>query len=282
MKTDFPILWVDDNKDYVDSLKPQLEKWMEGHGFELIVHWHRSEPGVMVDLKNLDIELVVIDFNLPGKKNGDDVIKDIRKKGFYHDIVFYSQGGKPAGNFASHPDGVFFVSRADAKDRIKDLVELKLKRSSDLATLRGWIVADAIELENLLNAVLAKCFKDMELRFTTCVLQQEGLFDFYKKHKAVNSLMHDIMDKIKDSNPESQLLANLKVCKKILDAFPDEIVHVRNALAHQIAETDETGQKVVKTKGKAKLIPITPEQCIQIRNDIRKHRANLLKLASLV
>ncbi len=68
------------------------------------------------------------------------------------------KGGIPDGLFPSPPDGVFFVDRSDAKDRIKDLLELKIRRATDLATVRGWIVADSIELEVLLGSVLAKFF----------------------------------------------------------------------------------------------------------------------------
>ena len=287
MKTDFRILWIDDNSQFIDALTPPLGNWMDNQGFALLVHSHKNETGILDDLNKHDIELIVIDYKLP-KKKGDALISEIRDKNYYQDIIFYSQDGIPKevstipnDVFKTPPDGVFFVDRSDAKDRIKNLIELKIRRSSDLATLRGWIVADSIELELLLGRVLAKCFKEKEALFTTCVLLHEGLFDFYKKHMVLNNLLHDRMGELQKAG-STEKLTEIKACKKVLDALSDEIVHIRNALAHQIAEEGEIGNKRIKVKGKTKEFLNTPENCIAIRKNILKHRKNLLALADLV
>ncbi len=283
MKTDFSILWIDDNLDFVDALLPPLEKWMDEHGgFALVVHKHKSEAGIFDDLEKKDIELIVIDYRLR-TKNGDVLIGEIRNKNFYQDIIFYSVGGIPNDVFTTPPDGVFFVDRTYARDRIKDLIGLKIKRASDLATLRGWIVADAIELEVILGRVLAKCFKEKEALFTERVLSEEGMFDFGKKHKVLNGILKDHIATLNKSAPQSQETPKFQACKKILDLFPKEIIEVRNALAHQLAEIAETGHKKIRTKTKeAKDIVITPDECAKIRKNVRKHLANLLELESLI
>lgn len=283
MKIDFSILWVDDNKDFVESLRPQLNKWMDDHGLGLTIHWHPGEAGVYADLTKHEVELIVLDYKLKGGKKGDAIISEIREKGFFEDIIFYTTDAIPNDMFAVPPDGVFFVARGDAKDRIKDLIGVKIRRASDLATLRGWIVADAIELEAIMGRVLAKCFKDMEVLFRDRVLVEEGMFDFGKKHKVLNGILKDQIAILNKVQPKSQALPKLQSCKKILDAFPKEIIEVRNALAHQMAEIAETGHKKIKTKTKeAKEIVITPEGCVTIRKNVRKHLDNLLALEALV
>mgnify|MGYP002789556257 CR=1 FL=1 len=267
MKIDFSILWVDDNKDFVESLRPQLDKWMNDHGLGLTVHWHAGEAGVYADLTKHDVELIVLDYKLKGGKMGDAIISEIREKGFFEDIIFYTTDAIPNNMFAVPPDGVFFVARGDAKDRIKDLIGVKIRRASDLATLRGWIVADAIELEAIMGRVLV----------------EEGMFDFGKKHKVLNGILKDQIAVLNKNQPKSQALPKLQACKKTLDTFPKEIIEVRNALAHQMAELAETGHKKIKTKTKeAKEIVITPDECIAIRKNIRKHLDNLLSLEALV
>jgi hypothetical protein len=283
MKIDFSILWVDDNRDFVDSLKPQLNKWMDEHGLGLTIHWRPGEAGIYTDLTKNEVELIVLDYKLKGGKKGDAIISEIREKGFLEDIIFYTTDAIPNNMFEVPPDGVFFVARGDAKDRIKDLISLKIRRSSDLATLRGWIVADAIELESIMGNVLAKCFKDMQVLFTERVLVEEGMFDFGKKHKVLNGILKDKIAFLNKEQPKSQILLKLQACKKILNFFPSEIIEIRNALAHQMAEVAETGHKKIKTKTKdAKDIVITPEQCVKIRKDVRKHFDNLLALERLV
>lgn len=281
MKIDFSILWVDDNPDFVDAHRPPLEDWMDEQGFTLVVHEHRSATGIFDDLRGKDIELIVVDYHLRGK-NGDVLIGEIRSQSFYQDIIFYSQGGTNKV-FRTPPDGVFFVDKMDTVQRIKDLISLKIRGASDLATFRGWIVADAIELEIILGRVLAKCFKEKEDLFTERVLTEEGLFDFGKKHKVLNGILKDRITALNKSAPKSKELPKLQACKDDLDVFPKEIIEVRNMLAHQLAEIAETGQKKIKTRTKkAEEMVITPEKCAKIRNDVRKHLKNLLELESLI
>ncbi|WP_395753704.1 hypothetical protein [Prosthecobacter sp.] len=283
MKIDFSILWVDDNKDFVESLRPQLNKWMEDHGLGLLIHWRSGEAGVYSDLSRHEVELIVLDYKLKGGKTGDAIISEIRDKGFFEDIIFYTTGAVPNNMFDIPPDGVFFVARGDAKDRIKDLIGVKIRRASDLATLRGWIVADAIELEGIMGRVLAKCFKDMEVLFRDRVLIEEGMFDFGKKHRVLSGILKDQITLLNSGMSKSATLPKLQACKKILDVFPKEIIEIRNALAHQMAEISATGHKKIKTKTKeSKEIIITPEECVVIRKNVRKHFDNLLALEALV
>ena len=264
MKTDFAILWVDDNDGFVNSLSGPLKTWMDEQGLSLVVYPHKDEAGVQNEIRTKDIELIIIDYKLRGNKTGEGIIKSIRDKDYYHDIVFYSGSPIPDKVYATPLDGVFTTEKSDAKDTIKALISLKIKRSSDLATFRGWVVADSIELEGVLGRVLSKCFKEQGDLFTKCVLTHEGLFDLYKKHMVLNNLLHD---RIKTLRTESDAtsLAKVTACKKILDAFSDEVVHVRNALAHQVAEDGATGHKTIKVKGKGKEFLNTPENLIKIR-----------------
>ena len=281
MKTHFPILWIDDNRDFVNSLKTPLARWMESQGFVLDLEYLKDGKKVKERLKKLESELIVIDYNMPIR--GDELITNIRDANFYQDIVFYSQGGRPVGSFALPPDGVFFVAKDDAKERIKSLIELKIRRASDLATLRGWIVADAIELESILGNVLGKCFKDNEDLFVNRVLCADNLFDFGKKHLVLAGIIGDMIAKYEGERVKPAKFEQLKKCKTILNKFPEEIIQIRNALAHQHSESSEGGIPVVKTKTKKPQdIPITPVKCAEIRQNINKHHNNLLELQKLM
>lgn len=277
MKIDFSILWIDDNREFVDSLRAPLEKWMDSHGFQLTIHDRKSEVGIYDDLKKQIIELIVVDFKLPRKK-GDDLIREMRAKQYYQDIVFYSMGGIPSEVLAGHLEGVFVVDRTDAKERITDLLELRIRRASDLATLRGWVVADSIELERQLDDVLSKCFQKHEQMFTVRVLNHEGLFDFYKKHSVLAGIIKDTAAELEKRDARSTRLATLRKCQNTLKEFPDEIIHVRNSLAHQLEEVVEGGATTLKTRAKGKVIKFAPETCVSMRKNIQKHRENLSSL----
>lgn len=283
MKTDFHILWIDDNEDFVNSTTPALIRWMDDLGFDLQINLYPDDSKVFDVLSSKDIELIVVDYKLEGDRQGDEVILNIRRHEHYHDIVFYTFGGSPNSIFTRSPDGVFFVDKNDIKERLKKLIDLRIKRVSDVSILRGWTVADAIEIESVLGAVLSKCFGDKETIFADRVIGTEGTLDFGKKHIILNGIVKDRIAQLNQSTPQSSVLASLRACKKILDAFPTEIIEVRNALAHQTTELTEDGKKKVRTKTKAASdIVISHEYCIGIRKNIRKHMKNLRDLEKLI
>ncbi|MDR1304758.1 MAG: hypothetical protein LBK76_05995 [Verrucomicrobiales bacterium] len=283
MKTDFPILWIDDKKSLVDPLKKRLEDWLDKKGFTLVVHFHADGEKIIDDLGKKDIELIILDYKLRGAKTGDQIIQEIREQSYYQDIIFYSQGGIHNNVFSRPPDGVFFVDKNDAIQRIKELIDLKINRLSDLSILRGWIVADAIELEHTIGELLALCFKEKASLFTARILEAEGLLDFGKKHRILNGILKDKISHLNITAPRSPLLENLQASKKILNTFDEEVIGIRNALAHQKAELLATGRKKIRTMGKqAKEIEITPTHCVSIRNNIRKHQKNLAAVKLLI
>ena len=275
MKTDFLILWVDDNKLVIDSLAPILGEWLDEKGFALKVIPHKDETKVLDDIKNYDVELIVIDYKLP-KKNGDEIIKDIRKNGCYQDIVFYSEGVPPKEPY----DGVFFVSKEDAKTRIKELIGLKLLRSSDPIGIRGWIVADAIELEGMVNELLIRCYTGKDgFAFTERLFfNDSNPLEFGTKADILNGIIKDYITFLRAKGVKDGRIEKLEILKKIHDEFRKEVVEIRNIVAHQRIEETEKG-KAIKRKSTNVLDDAT---IIHIRKNLRKHRDNLLNLQTVI
>lgn len=278
MKIDFGILWVDDNLEFIEPLRDHLQNWMDEHGFRLVIYAHKNEDGIYDDLNKRVIELIVIDYRLP-KKTGDQLILEIRNRNYYQDIIFYSQGELPSVQL----DGVFFVAKDDAKQRIKDLLELRIRRASDLPTLRGWIVADCIELERMLDAALAKCFQEKEELFLQRVLSHENLFDFGKKQIVLSGIIKDAIGALAKSSPNSARATALRKHQETLNEFALDIIRVRNTLAHQMEEAIEGGKVELRMRGKKEeRVEFTPELCAKVRKNIHKHRENLVGLYNLL
>jgi len=265
MKTDFLTLWVDDNIPFAQSIEGNLKDWLDKKGFELKVSIHKDETGVLEEIKQKDIELIIIDYKLPGE-DGDVLINKIRENGCYQDIIFYSESILPSTRL----DGVFFVSKEDARTRIKELIELKLKRSSDFATLRGWIVADAIELEMMLDEILLQCFAPQSELFDIQILKRSGVLDFFKKQAIVNSILSDELARLNEAQDVSERHKKLKRCKEVFKSFDMEVIHYRNALAHGKVEQLD-GIKRVKTLVKnPEFFNFDEESLAQVRNNLRK------------
>jgi len=279
MKSDFFVVWVDDNRPFVESIEMELRPWLDTKGFESKVLMHKDETDVLKDIHSTEVELIIIDYKLP-KKNGDVLIDEIRQDGCYQDIVFYSEGRLPEKRF----DGVFYVSKEDAKTRIKELIELKLRRSSDLVSVRGWIVADAIELEGMVTDLLANCFtQKVGLTFSERLLGHNGPLEFGAKHKILAGVLKDLIESLKIQGlPSEQTLKQISDCKVVFDKFGKEVLEVRNAFAHQKIEELKIGKVIKKKTSDADEIILNEATFIQMRKNLRKHRDNLIALQAFI
>jgi len=281
MKITFNTIWVDDNTDFVGALKMSLENWLDEKGLKLNVFEHTKADGVLENIRGNEIELIIVDYKLPGR-DGDKLIEEIRDSGFYQDIIFYSGSKLPDTKF----DGVFYVSKEDANKRIKELIELKLRRFSDPASVRGWIVADSIELESMITELLTLCFTErVGFTFADRLLHRTDTpsIDFYGKHKLVNGMLKDyiaLLDTEESNN--RQRIDVLRSYRKIFNTFADEIIHVRNALAHQKVEESASGAVIKTMTSSAASITLNEESFIKMRKDIRKHHTNLSDLLSIL
>ncbi len=285
MKPNFRILWVDDTKTFVESVRGPIIDLLTEKGFTGDIELHKDEKGVLDSLKKSEVDLIVIDYNLP-KKKGDELIEEIRGKNCYQDIIFYSQDGRPVEPFKQNPpDGVFFVNRTDARDTIKRIISLKMRRLADTVFFRGWVVADAIELEYLLEGVLCKCFPDRQTARVKRFLEQNRVYDFGQKHKILSGIIDDSIDELKqgDGGPAAEKVKALSACKKVLDGFPIDVIGIRNTAAHQASERTEEGVRKIKARAKQGGVEVvlTEEQCIKIRTKLQAHKKNLHALLDL-
>jgi CheY-like chemotaxis protein len=286
MKPNFIILWVDDTKTFVESVQGPIIDLLTDKGFTGHIELHKDEKGVLHSLKTSEVDLIVVDYNLP-RKNGDELIEEIRSKNYYQDIIFYSADGRPIEPFKQNPpDGVFFASREDARDIIKRIISLKMRRLADTVFFRGWVVADAIELEHQLEGVLCRCFPDKQTTRVKRFLEQNRVYDFGQKHKILSGIIDDSIAELKQEGgaTASEKVKALSACKKILDSFPKEVIGIRNTAAHQESERTEEGGRRIRPRAKQGGIEVvlTEAQCVKIRTNLQTHKKNLDALLDLL
>lgn len=314
MKFEYPILWIDDRREFVDNLRPRLEKWFDDQGLRLVVHWHQKEEGIYEVLEQGDIEFIILDYKLKGKSTGDTVIASLRKKGYWESIFFYSTIAIPDKLFTKPPDGVYFSDKEGAFARLQDVLWPAIKRMSTLANVRGWFVADAIELENMIDALIRQFFsshKALSKSRAIKALKEDGsfffgrmkgflprileefvedmacsehtVFDFGGKHSLLSGLVKDHIAGLSTTKSEASRVAQLKGCKSVLGVFPTEIIHPRNTLAHQMEEAPISGRRRVRPRLKdGEPIETTTENCATLRKNLQKHYDNLKSLAQIL
>ena len=180
---------------------------------------------------------------------------------------------------------MFYVHKQDAETRIKELIELKLWRSSDPSSIRGWIVADAIELEGMITELLGFCFTQREgYTFSKRFFHDHNApIDFGRKVDILKGILNDLIEWLKMLPEKDEArIGKIDVCNRIFKDFKEEIVEIRNAVAHQKIESTDSGLVIKKKTSKADPIALEDATFVKIRNDLRKHQRNLIELSELI
>ncbi|MFN8435626.1 MAG: response regulator [Anaerolineales bacterium] len=268
---EFSILIVDDNREVAGAIADEVRIWLEERGFELKISVQSKKDKVLEAIKSNDIELIIIDYGLDDDENGDAVIEEIRKNDYFHDIIFYT-GGDMENILKKRLNGVFYTSKKDAINIIEEVIELRLKRSSDLATLRGWIVADAIELEHMIEELLLKWFNPKHSVFEAQIMRKPGVFDFYKKQMTLNGILTEELRVIAETKDKSERAKKIQECKEVFKSFENDVVHYRNAVAHSKVDIKDGKKRLKSLIGKDNFFEFDEKNLIDARKKFRMQR----------
>ena len=104
MKLDYKILWLDDKiksvvlTDYEDDIE-DLKDYIKSLGFKETIDFVRTEDELFSKLDEVrEYDLILTDYHLDeikgNTRNGDDIIKTIRERDIFTEIMFYSAQGE--------------------------------------------------------------------------------------------------------------------------------------------------------------------------------------------
>lgn len=303
MQIEYKILWIDDEKlkSQISRVKRYLED--ELHFVAKIVKC-KSEAELNKKKMNFEnFDLILLDYQLSNSKTTDNILKKIKSKNYCSEICFYSS----KGNFLDHVkedvmsfEGVFFQEgRRELVDKVKDIINLTLKKFQDLNNLRGLVMAETSDLDGIKVDILEKALKKKvinELFFYENVISiiisfHKGQIKEINKYcdKKVNTILESIekkypkhtLDKLIGKNCFNSDLKKDAIDKiiKILrlkskynnKEYKKEIQSKRNKLGHE-REIMRNG-KIYYGK-----YQFNENECKKIRRYIKKYRVILEKV----
>lgn len=293
MKIEFTILWLDDNEGFMDSIKDEIHEHLEEHGMQSNIEYLNPKNPDVVKIKVASINpyLIILDYNLEDDLKGDTIIKALRENKQHHDILFYTQDGFEEDTFSSFfksPDtplatGINFCNKTSSKDRICALIDLKLSHYADLSTQRGWIVADAIELEQELNELMIIVSQSINKVFSDTVQRvlEDPRSDFGFRASLFNGMLKDYLKVLRSNEPKHSLIEPLAIIKELASSFSEEIIEIRNSIAHQKHTVEADGKITIKQlQRRGEPIEYNQEFLKTVRCSILKHRQNFEELRS--
>jgi hypothetical protein len=297
MRIDYKILWIEDSSEWLESVIEDVQKYLENFGFNLV-----HERIDKYEEKNFpQYDLIAIDLELENEESGVDAIERIRDgNNFYTEILFYSQSGeKNLRNELSGKsvDGVYCSSRESFLKNIQKLIYTTVRKTQELNNLRGLVMAEETELQNLAKNILLKIhlnpripdpiekagydytcnylkskLKEIEKIDVNADYEKFLKLPVYGGHGKKTTLLDFLKIKAASDGKYGSLLS-------IMDLYEDEIIHMRNDLAH-LTEQEKDGKIILVKEGEE--CEFTEAEFTKIRKDIRKHKENLKALDTLI
>ena len=296
MKIKFYLLWFENEPTWVDGKIEDVKEIIEESGFEWVEPTICKKESEFKGNYN-DFDMILIDFRLvAGKKSGQtggDIISKIRTTDCFTNIIFYSQEGEAAlgGEIASKSlDGGYCVDRTNFLDRFEKIFLTNIKKIEDVNNLRGLVMAETADLENMKEEIIelydkASCPKKTSI--TKKILKEmtdsAGAHKTFLDSKNENTPFKDLLDMF-DLTKKSIIVHRINsrstpIAEFVHSKFNEEIIIKRNLLAHVKEKKATSGEIYLESKKlkDAKFI-FSQDEAKKIRKDISKYKKELQKI----
>lgn len=290
MKLQYNVLWVDDQKEKFEKFKydQQLKEFIESLFFSAHLTFVETIADAITSIESRKYDVIFSDCNIGEKEKGDAFIKMIRERNVNTEVLFYSAQEEVQ---ALKLDRISFFNIPNRSgyhelfERMKGLILLTTEKLLDLTNLRGLVMAEVSDLDAMMHTIVKAYFttkermvifhdkitKDREKSFKK-MLVYRGDGDCGKRceHKWKEFTIDDIVDHMDASQLAHAINIIVNDEKKFhYDSYLNEIINVRNNLAHCKSEIRD-GKEVLHTL-KGKDVIYSADDIIAIRKNIKKY-----------
>lgn len=300
MKLYYRILWIENERDWVESIEDLIQVHLESIGFV----YERTLIGkedTGIDYGFYD--LILMDLNLADQPNGAELISKIRDLGVYTDVVFYSASGIDvlrAKGREKELEGVYYSGRTPDSafiKRVSSVIDSTIKKVQDLANLRGLVMAEVSELDGKMEDVINKYYiqnmnENLNKVFYDHIVKKHeerlksGLEGCGKKemlcyHKWTKMQIRDILPFMEASQMAKAINYIIPsdlytpVRANFFEDYKTEIIEIRNELAHCASKIEDGKEILITRKGDR---VFNDEDIKKIRKDIMKYSDIFAKL----
>ena len=302
----YRILWVDDNiETFIDlTIDKEFEDFLLGLGFVPEIIKFETADTVLEHLKiDKKFDLILSDLNLANDERGDTLINKIREGDIFTEVLFYS--GKPGFEEIAktlYQDRVSFFSLIDDegfrkfREKVYLLIRLTISKLQELNNMRGLVMAETSELDNLVIDIIQSFFLKEE-RETTKLREyiikaiQDSAKGNSKRSEQLNELDNKsiLNERIFDADKKARTIGKLLEFKGIHTKEPfidfyknykENVLDKRNLLAHVKSDTIDGIEYLIFSDGSGE--KIDQEQCIKIRTNLKKYSELLRNIRSQI
>ena len=161
MNLRYNILWFEDNEMAYHLKKDLILPIVEEFGFDF--HSDHELDGSNIDSIDYgQYDLIIADLNI-GEETGVELLRRIRGKRIYTEVLFYSTAGENAirEELKIHQiDGVYCSAREDSRfaSTAKSVIQTLVKKVFDINNMRGLVMASVSNLDSKMESILEYYF----------------------------------------------------------------------------------------------------------------------------
>ena len=300
MRLKYKVLWFENDFDWFDSMKEDVEDLIKEYCFEPVITLHRKDS----ERNYKDYDLILMDLNLEDETTGDILIERIRQVDVYTDVLFYSADGLAKIKSRAQElglEGVYFSSRERYVflEKLKKVFLSTIYKVQDLNNLRGLVMAEVSELDVMMEDILRKYYidkgdeekikifhKHITSKVEDSIKNKLNPIDSCKKNcnhiwhfKEMDEILSDFdYDSSKKARSIYRIIIAIKYSyaatrQNFYEDYYNEIIQVRNSLAHCRSEVID-GKEYIKTKKKDEQDVLYDDDAfLLIRNNIKKYKS---------
>ena len=308
MDMTYKILWIDDAEDYVDSTKELVVQAIQNRFMDADIESYsdydefKSEKLENFDATSFDFyDLILMDFALSGT-TGDAVIRELRSKEIYTDIVFYSSDKENMESSLKNSDqlnGVFLAERANLLEIIGRVVQKNLKREYRISNIRGLIMDSTSEFDYICQSTTIALFEKLSSEQQDVIVRKAKEYvesaasksgqNFEGLNKKVGkSFIKNAIQSVEYVMDNKDRYALMGLIVKFFDDGPiaqedfsqkysDELIKPRNKLAHAKLVYGKCHQKLHPIKNRS--IPSCDGKCDSCSNEYDMEKCEYLRAA---
>ena len=310
MKLEYKILWVEDHPISIRRDKRLVKEYIEDLGFECGIQEINNFSSFEADIgydNTSEYDLLLIDLDLGNqetKDEGNTIITKIRDEQVYTEIVFYSSQYEELNRKLNEHfvEGIFTSSRNELEDKVKQIIDITIKKTQDVNNLRGLIMAEVSELDRIKERIIKEYNSQADKNFKKYV-KEEVFFKIKEELENLNCIVKvedsecsydninlELLQKnfFYDSFKKSRTVFKIKRLDNNCSSIPfvhqdyyDKVIKKRNVFAHEEEQTRDDGSKYLDYPNKEPL-EFTTEHCIEIRKDIKKYKKILLEIEKTI
>lgn len=281
MRYNINVLWVEDTRSFYEEEKDILEMFATDNGINVNFEYiedakvffnamERQKDG----FQKYDICFIDYNLSLQSDKFGDSVIKKLRGYNVCTDILFYSADDGPTikeivkDDFSSF-EGVYVTNREHFDDKSQYLLNKNAKKLYSINNIRGLLMNETSENDYIMKSYLLRKYsllkddekKELAEYIKSIIIENDNNHQSNIKEALklidgntsinVNALLKLPSD-ILSLNDRYELLKRIlnylekdKIDSALLDKYLNEIVSMRNKLAHRKLEVCKANKQVM-------------------------------------